>query len=177
MTPDTEDFRASLDRPTRVLTALASLFLLALALGLPLLAWAVPGERAVAPRLVALAQAPLVLGLLALCWALSPRGYRLDAHGLTVLRRLARGVHVPWAQLEAVEPLRPEHFTGVSRTFGVGGLFGYYGRFHSRGLGAFRLYATRQRPTVLVRTARGALVLTPDEPERFLARAQAHAAR
>jgi hypothetical protein len=44
-----------------------------------------------------------------------------------------------------------------------------YGRFASRELGPFRLYAWRFGPYVLLETDQGRVVLTPDEPERFVA--------
>ena len=59
---------------------------------------------------------------------------------------------------------------GVIRTFGVGGLFGYYGQFYNSKIGSMTWYATRQNNTVLVRTIDNKnIVLTPDEPEKFVA--------
>jgi hypothetical protein len=43
-----------------------------------------------------------------------------------------------------------------------------YGRFASSALGPFRLYAWRQGPYVLLETDAGRVVLTPDDPERFV---------
>jgi hypothetical protein len=54
------------------------------------------------------------------------------------------------------------------RVAGSGGLFGYYGRFWNRSLGAFRAYATRRSDLVRVDTADERFVLSPDAPDRFL---------
>ncbi len=56
------------------------------------------------------------------------------------------------------------------RTFGVGSLFGYYGKFANTKLGSMTWYATRKDKTVLVRTIDNKkIILTPDEPEKFVA--------
>jgi hypothetical protein len=43
-----------------------------------------------------------------------------------------------------------------------------YGRFGSRELGPFRLYAWRYGPYVLLETDEGRVLITPDDPERFV---------
>jgi hypothetical protein len=56
------------------------------------------------------------------------------------------------------------------RTFGVGGLFGYYGKFANTKLGSMTWYATRKDRAILVRTIDNKkIILTPDEPEKFVA--------
>lgn len=55
------------------------------------------------------------------------------------------------------------------RTFGVGGLFGYWGMFSNSRIGRFRMFATRRDRTVLIETTEGKkIVITPDEPEVFV---------
>ncbi len=55
------------------------------------------------------------------------------------------------------------------RTFGVGGLFGYYGEFVNWKLGNMTWYATRRDKTVLIETVDDKkLIVTPDEPEAFI---------
>jgi hypothetical protein len=44
-----------------------------------------------------------------------------------------------------------------------------YGRFSSSALGTFQVYAWRGGPLVKLETADGPVVLTPDDPEAFLA--------
>ena len=63
---------------------------------------------------------------------------------------------------------------GSVRTFGVGGLFGYFGRFRSPRFGPYQLYATRRAPSVQLRARGGTYVLSPDAPEAFLAEVQRH---
>lgn len=56
------------------------------------------------------------------------------------------------------------------RTFGVGGLFGYFGKFANAKLGNMTWYATRRDKTVLIKTAGNKkIILTPDDPNQFVA--------
>ena len=56
------------------------------------------------------------------------------------------------------------------RTFGVGGLFGYFGKFANRALGSMTLYATRRNNYVLIITTdERKIIITPDEPISFVA--------
>ena len=97
---------------------------------------------------------------------MAPRGYSIADGRLTILR-LVRPVQIPLASIRTVEPLSAERLAGSLRTFGSGGLFGYYGRFRNAGLGNYRMYATRGDGFVLVRAALP-YVLTPDSPDRFI---------
>ncbi len=56
------------------------------------------------------------------------------------------------------------------RIFGVGGLFGYFGKFANKEMGNMTWYATRRDKTVLVTTTGNKkIIVTPDEPEAFVA--------
>jgi len=87
----------------------------------------------------------LLAPLIALaCWAFSPRGI----------------------EIEGVSVLPSGSLRGAVRTFGVGGLFGHYGWFYRKG--AFRLYATRTDRLVEVVIEGRRIVVSPDEPQRFV---------
>jgi hypothetical protein len=55
---------------------------------------------------------------------------------------------------------------------GSGGGFGIYGYFYSPNLKDFRAYMTRRNKLVLIRTLHETFVLTPDDPEGFIAAVQ-----
>src|SRR5262249_29856517 len=57
---------------------------------------------------------------------------------------------------------------GALRTFGVGGLFGYYGAFWSPSLGSFSAYLTRRKSFVLVDTRAGRMLLSPSDAGAML---------
>jgi hypothetical protein len=109
-----------------------------------------------------------VLAIAPVAWALGPRALSIDGGVLRVERRL-RPVEIPLAEIRSVALLPREATRGVARVGGSSGVFGHYGRFWSRKLGPFRLYATRTTGHVLLDTDGGRFLLTPDRPEAFVA--------
>lgn len=109
----------------------------------------------------------LLLPLLALLsWALAPRSVEIEGGELRVVRRGWRAAAFPLSRVEGVAALPPGSLRGAVRTFGVGGLFGYHGWFFKRG--AFRLYATRTDRLVEVVVEGKRIVVSPDQPQRFV---------
>jgi hypothetical protein len=95
--------------------------------------------------------------------AFSPRQYLVTGEAL-VIRRLAKNKVIPLSDIVEVREVEEEDLRFTIRTFGVGGLFGFYGKYHSESLGSFTQYATRLSHRVLVRTRAGKkYVLTPDD--------------
>jgi hypothetical protein len=168
-------FAAPWDRTLRVTTALV---LVLLAAALAALAWVV--ARAGAPAGIAGAVA-LLVGLLfaatvGATWALAPRAFAVEGGAIGVERPL-RAIAIPVAAVRSAGLLPPGALRGALRLGGSAGLFGYYGRFWSRSLGAFRLYATRREGLVRIDTGDDRFVLSPGDPERFLAEVLARAPR
>lgn len=52
---------------------------------------------------------------------------------------------------------------GLFRTFGVGGIFGNYGKFYSYGLGNNTLYGTQNKNYTQIKTVSQKVLLTPDD--------------
>lgn len=111
--------------------------------------------------------AALLVGVVVLAALLAPRGFVVGHDSLTVERRLLP-IEIPLRSIQRVETIEPRRLSGTIRTFGSGGLFGTYGRFWSRKLGHFRMYATRSDGFVLV-DAGALFVLTPSTPAAFVA--------
>ncbi len=157
------EFPMSLSGGLKALSAVVTLLVLAV----PFLVWSVvPGVRlspGSEPARWFVLLAPLVplLG-----WAWSPKGVELSGGELRVIRRAWRGAGYPLAEVTSVTVLPPRWLLGAVRTFGNGGLFGYYGWFWRKG-GAFRLFATRRDRLVEVVVGGRRVVVSPDEPERF----------
>jgi hypothetical protein len=153
-------FPAPWDRTLRIVTAVAIAAMLAGAALLVLLAASIEAPFA----------AVMVAGIaatMAIAFALAPRGYALQPGSLRIERPL-RAIEIPLASIRGAWTLPDGGLRGALRVAGSGGLFGYYGRFWSKGLGAFRLYATRRTGLVVVDTAEERFVLSPEPPERFL---------
>ncbi len=104
-----------------------------------------------------------------IAFAFRPINYQVSADKL-IIHRLFIDVKMDRTQIKSVELLDKEKTGWAIRTFGVGGLFGYYGQFANTKLGGMTWYATRRDRTVLVRTVNNKkIILTPDDPTKFVA--------
>ena len=66
--------------------------------------------------------------------------------------------------------VRPGVLTGSIRTLGIGGFFGYIGRFRSRLLGNYQAYVTDSSRAVVLRFKDDTLVISPDDPAAFVSK-------
>lgn len=162
------------DKRLKVLTAVVVTAILGVgAMTLWTASRAAAAGASVVPVLVSAAVCGCIIAVSALY---APRGYALDATALRVQRR-AGELEIPLASITAVRRADREELRGSIRTFGVGGLFGYFGRFYNSRLGGYRMYATRSSDYVLVTTNKGPVLLTPAEPDRMVAAIEQRLAR
>jgi hypothetical protein len=108
------------------------------------------------------------LAIYGLAFAFRPAGYVVTAEEVVVSRPLWN-VHIRRADLRRVAALPARDLSASIRLFGVGGLFGYYGRYASTTLGRTTWYATRRDTPVLLETTGGKkYILTPNDPGAFV---------
>jgi len=131
---------------------------------LPARAW---GGAATALALVAIG----VGGILLASHAFAPARVRVEREEIRIERNAAPPVIVPLAEVTGVRRLGRGEAGRVSRVSGYAGFRRCvaYGRFRSTTLGDFRLYAWHCGAWVLLETREGRIVLTPDEPDAFVA--------
>ena len=96
------------------------------------------------------------------------RGYRLTHDELQVR-------HVGWSQHWQLRELRdvnvrPGALTGSIRTMGIGGFFGYIGRFRNNILGDYQAYVTDGSRAVVLRFRDGTVVVSPDDPAALVSK-------
>jgi hypothetical protein len=97
-----------------------------------------------------------------------PIHYQVLEDTLIIHRQIA-DVKIERSEIKSVELLDKEMLQSTIRVFGVGGLFGYYGKFANTKMGMMTWYATRRDKAVLVITITGKkIILTPDEPAIFV---------
>ena len=97
-----------------------------------------------------------------------PVNYKITNSQL-VIHRLFKDVKIERTNIKSVELIDKNKIGGAIRTFGVGGLFGYFGNFTNFEVGKMTWYATRRDRTVLVCTNDNRkIILTPDEPAAFI---------
>lgn len=98
-----------------------------------------------------------------------PLHYIINSKEIAV-HRLFSDVKIERNKIQSIELLNKDELGWTVRTFGVGGLFGYYGKFANGKIGSMTWYATRQDRPVLIRTTDDKkIILTPDDPENFVA--------
>lgn len=98
----------------------------------------------------------------------SVTGYTVDA-GTVTINRWLYNAKINRADITESRIVSDEDMKWTIRTFGVGGLFGYYGRFTNTNLGGMTWYATQRGNYVLLVAGGKKIILTPDEPEAFIA--------
>ena len=98
---------------------------------------------------------------------LDPLWLDLEANAL-ILQLRRRRVRHPLAGAEA-RRLTREEITHLERLATTGGIVVGTGGFDSRLLGEFELYASDLANAILLDLGETRLVLTPDDPDRFLA--------
>ena len=104
-----------------------------------------------------------------LAFSLRPISYKITADEL-IIHRLFSDKRIERQQIMSVELIDKNNIGWAIRIFGSGGLFGYYGTFSSTKLGSMTWYATRRDRTILVKTnGLKKIILTPDDPELFVA--------
>lgn len=102
-------------------------------------------------------------------FAFRPKYYTFTNDKLEV-NRLFKNVEIDLVEIKSVEQIGKEKLSKTMRTFGVGGLFGYFGKFQNTQIGSMTWYATRMDKAVLIVTNDNKkIILTPDNPEEFVA--------
>ncbi|MCE5278577.1 MAG: PH domain-containing protein [Planctomycetaceae bacterium] len=97
-----------------------------------------------------------------------PREFVVTAEGLQIVwpwrvRTLLR------EEIVAVRPLTRDDLGRTLRVFGAGGLWGAFGRFHSRNLGPMEMYISRRDGMILIERLTGpGLVITPERTTEFV---------
>lgn len=96
-----------------------------------------------------------------------PTGYTVTEHELIVHRPI-NNVRYDRETVESVQVIVKKDLQFTIRTFGVGGLWGYYGHFYNSVYGKMRWYITRRDHLVLIKTAnKKTILLSPDDIDSF----------
>ena len=113
----------------------------------------------------------VMLPTILLCEGLAPQRLEIGDDKIVVLRRY-RSIVLHREEIKSIEYVSKLAFRGAIRTFGVGGLFGYFGRYYAPALGSFKLYATSFQNLYLIKKWSGESIVIscaePDKIENFL---------
>jgi hypothetical protein len=97
-----------------------------------------------------------------LCYLFAPQKYSIDKDNFIVHRPISNKV-IPLDSIMDVRTVNVSELKGMIRTFGVGGLFGNYGKFYCQGLGSVTMYGTQNKNFILIKTGSRKILITPDD--------------
>lgn len=121
------------------------------------------------------AVAALLVLVIWIGWQIAPKRFDVTDDSLVIVRGWPfRNISVPLREITSVERVKLSMTT--MRSFGVGGLFSHSGIFWNRQIGRFYAGITSTGDTVLV-TAREKFVISPEDPEQFVADMQSRISR
>ena len=92
----------------------------------------------------------------------SPKKFYLTEESL-VIYRVGDNKAFDLADIKEVHKLNKPDMGGLTRTWGVGGFFGYFGKFYSSKLGTLDFYTSRRSNLILLMLEDGhKVVISPD---------------
>ncbi len=101
-------------------------------------------------------------------YSLRPIHYTITENHL-IIHRLYKDVVIEKTNIKSVSILDEKKLEWSIRTFGVGGYYGFFGKFANTQMGNMTWYATRKDNTVLILTEENEkIIITPNEPEAFV---------
>lgn len=108
----------------------------------------------------------LPLALVVGCALFIVRGYTITPDAILV-HRLFWATRLPRAGLQSAQ-FEPQSMRKSVRTCGNGGFYSFTGWYWNKTLGSYRAFVTDPHRAVVLRYQRRTLVVSPDEPERFV---------
>ncbi|WP_316799608.1 PH domain-containing protein [Pedobacter frigidisoli] len=93
----------------------------------------------------------------------STRKYSVTGDTLVIHRLMGNRV-IKLADITEIRFIDSTDFSGTIRTFGNGGLFGYYGKFYNTKIGSMTWYVTQKKNRILLRTQQGdKIIISPND--------------
>ncbi len=157
------EFKAPWSKTLRRVSVMTCIVLLSITIG-AFVAWRLTGVTGTLAGVVV----PLLLLLVAA--ALMVTGYVLtDDH--IVVKRLGWTTRLPLEGLRSVAGDQEAMYRSI-KLFGSGGVMSYTGLFWNRKTGRYRAFATDPSRAVVLTYPDRKIVITPDDPQRFIVRAR-----
>lgn len=101
--------------------------------------------------------------ILLFSWLFAPIHYLIESNTLIIHRKIGN-VSIDLKSVLKIKLLTSNEIKGTIRTFGVGGLFGYYGKFYVPKIGSCTVYASQRNNMILIELDnQKKLIITPDE--------------
>lgn len=155
-------YSASIDKTTKIITV----GLTALFVGISVFEFLTFSAEATIGAFVSTA---ILLAVYCGAYIYRPVGYSLTEETLIVHRPIS-DVDYSLQTLDSVQIVTKEQLKFTIRTFGVGGFWGYFGRFYNSVYGKMIWYVTRRDQLVLIKTDNKTILLSPDDIASFTLR-------
>lgn len=153
-------YTASIDKPTKIITiAITVLFA-----GIGILELLTFSPEAKIGAFISIA---IMLAIYWGTYVYRVTGYTLTASKLTIHRPIS-DVTYSRQTIESVRIVTKEQLKFTIRTFGVGGFWGYFGKFYNSVYGKMTWYVTRRDQLVLIKTEKNTILLSPDDIDSFI---------
>ena len=92
----------------------------------------------------------------------SPKGYAIHDNSLIIKRPIGE-LTINMSDIVEVRKIEKGEMSGTIRTFGVGGLFGYYGKLRNSTFGNMTYYVSQRKNMILLKTVTDKkIVISPD---------------
>lgn len=97
------------------------------------------------------------------CYLYAPQAYIVESDKLSIIRPIGN-IDLALNNFSSVRLVDKSEIRTLVRTFGVGGLFGYFGFYYSSSMGKLSLYTTQRKNLVLIEQKEGRkVILSPDD--------------
>ena len=154
------DFKASKDMTVKIITI--GVFLLFAFISYKSIIGIIHSSGRLTPILIHSSVLLFMVGILLFSYLYAPKEYSVDKHSLVIHRPVSNKI-IPIDSIIEIRQVDKSELKGTIRTFGVGGLFGNYGKFYTPALGNLTFYATQNKNYVLITMNKKKILLTPDD--------------
>lgn len=158
---NTTNFKASLDTFSIVLTV--ALFIIFGFLGYTSIRVLMSSQDEIETILYHLSILLLFIAILLGSFLFAPQSYSLSNNEI-IINRPIKNRKINIYDIEEVRIIPDTEIKGLIRTFGVGGVFGYFGKHYNSKLGNITLYATQRKNYILIQMKQGKkIIITPND--------------
>jgi len=151
------EYKASLDTFTKIITT--ACFVLFVVVGQKSVGALIVANGDPVKILIHSGTMLLLAAVLIGSWLYAPQSYTVDSQDLIINRPIGK-IRISFRDIKQVRRLANSETKGTIRIFGVGGLFGYFGRFYTPGIGRISFYATQRKNNIRI-------VSTQDMTDRY----------
>ncbi len=109
----------------------------------------------------------LMIAIIAGCYLWSPARYRFDGARLVIEKVVGTRLEIDLSEIESYVLIPDITRLKLARTFGNGGLFGYYGIFSTIEYGEINFQLKTLKDVIILKTKKGCFAVSPFEVQRF----------